>query len=119
VNVKPAAQPFYASRARGLALCLILLCLFGCAAEPGAYRGIYGPGPWKWNSRQGYSGASDPDRDNAPSQSAAVGDRSVAEEKPLPGIPLDNLGRPEPPPSQIPGISDIPEIPDEPAVLPE
>ncbi|MGH8557438.1 MAG: hypothetical protein ACRESZ_08255 [Methylococcales bacterium] len=36
-----------------------------------------------------------------------------------PGAPVENPGRPGPRPSEIPGISDIPEIPDEPTVLPE
>ena len=93
---------------------LVAIFLYGCAAPQSAYRKIYGPGPWDWDDRGDYF------------------DRPFLQERTVPRVeafppgtghpfldPKENLGRPEPPPTEIPGISDIPEIPDEPTVLPE
>ncbi|MGH8557686.1 MAG: hypothetical protein ACRESZ_09540 [Methylococcales bacterium] len=63
-------------------------------------------------------GAFDPAQSNAPSRNGGnASDWNLA--KHARGAPVENPGRPGRHPSAIPGISDIPEIPDEPTVLSE
>lgn len=86
----------------------------GCAAPQNAYRKVYGPGPWDWDSGGTYF-----ERPYLEGKIVPRMERVLPESGRSRVAPSENLGRPEPPPSRIPGISDIPEIPDEPTVLPE
>ncbi len=101
----------------GLAFGLIPILIGGCEVPRGAYRQGYGAQFSEWDNYRDSVGAPYPAQAIAPSQDEddaknAFGNKSL-------GAPVENPGRPEPLPSKIPGISEIPEIPDEPTVLPE
>lgn len=101
-----------------LTVCSVVL-IDGCTVPQGAYRRAYGPGPWDWGDRRGYF-----DRPYLDRVVPVPGERRESVYLPPDAdrvieVPIENLGRPDPAPSIIPGVSDIPEIPDEPTVLPE
>ncbi|MGR9106316.1 MAG: hypothetical protein ACU843_05220 [Gammaproteobacteria bacterium] len=93
--------------------CLLPIFLNACASSERVYRDAYGPGPWDRDDHRDYFARPYLDRpDTAIRNSRSEVKRSSAG-------PIEHFGRPEPPRSKIPGIADIPEIPDEPTVLPE
>ncbi|MCI0667438.1 MAG: hypothetical protein L0Y38_04800 [Methylococcaceae bacterium] len=100
---------------RFLAACSASILIFGCTAPEGVYRNAYGPEPWGYTPDHPL----DFERGTAPSDSVQENRNFPAEGKPPSRVPVENAGRPEPPASRIPGITDIPEIPDEPTILSE
>ncbi|MGH8556696.1 MAG: hypothetical protein ACRESZ_04390 [Methylococcales bacterium] len=103
---------------RCLALGLIPILIGGCEVPRGAYRQGYGAEFSEWDNYRDSVEAPYLAQQIAPSESNDGTDNAPTGNKP-PGVPVENPGRPDPPSSKIPGISDIPEIPDEPTVLPE
>ncbi|MGH8549038.1 MAG: hypothetical protein ACRERU_10645 [Methylococcales bacterium] len=99
---------------RLLAGCAVSILIYGCTVPERAYRNAYGPG-----LLDGDAGLNDTDRPILDRGIAAPESREGTQGNRKTRVPIENPGRPEPPPSKIPGISDIPEIPDEPTVLPE
>lgn len=99
---------------RLLAGCSASILICGCTVPEGAYRNVYGPGSRDWDPGRSY-----PDRPLLDQGIAVPESGESAQGKRRTHVPIENAGRPEPPRSRIPGISELPEIPDEPTVLPE